>query len=584
VLSSRAVNGGNRRKQEGYVTTAHAPQAGGSIGAWGKFRRWRRTRPFWGGLFLLLSGLELFLSGNMNLGALQVHFGPTGFLSYVIPAMVLLCGLMAWVTPNLRLFYGVLGSLVAVYSLIGLNFGGFVLGLLLGIIGGALTIAWTPVNQSATATPQPAAAPEPPAPAPEEETEGAWFLNDSAEPGGYPDQRPRYDHGQPYEDAPAYSNGPVYGNSRPADAQTEEIPREVQNPERWWGNGEGTTGHGDPEPPPHGGASGGYRTRMFAITLVPVTLAAVALMAVNHSTPAYALPCPNPSASASTSATPKSTPKTAPKPAATKAPGAANGAGQPKAPQQTEPTPSPTPTPTATSTGTGNPFVDGWNDFVDGVKKFFGGGDTATPDPTPSASASPSTSTGGTGNSGGAPTQPGATDPAQPPPPADPGSSTGAPSASTVPCLGPGVIKSAAVDPGQPPIAATQAVLTTASLTMYNSTYDGVVDLPTRTGGTVHSLKFSMSKAVNKPFQLKVREPNGKNTVITSTELVTEGNVKFYTPKFTGKLFGLIPVTFTPDSPPPLTLPVLWFTDVTIDLAFVNCNTLTTQDMHLSEE
>jgi hypothetical protein len=127
-------------------------------------------------------------------------------------------------------------------------------------------------------------------------------------------------------------------------------------------------------------------------------------------------------------------------------------------------------------------------------------------------------------------------------------------------------------------------VLTTASLTMYNSTYDGVVDLPTRTGGTVHSLKFSMSKAVNKPFQLKVREPNGKNTVITSSELVTEGNVKFYTPKFTGKLFGLIPVTFTPDSPPPLTLPVLWFTDVTIDLAFVNCNTLTAQDMHLIEE
>jgi hypothetical protein len=153
-----------------------------------------------------------------------------------------------------------------------------------------------------------------------------------------------------------------------------------------------------------------------------------------------------------------------------------------------------------------------------------------------------------------------------------------------VPCLGPGVIKSAAVDPGQPPVAAAQAVLTTASLTMYNSTYDGVVDLPTRAGGTVHALKFSMSKAVNKPFQLKVREPNGKNTVITSSELVTEGNVKFFTPKFTGKLFGLIPVTFTPDSPPPLTLPVLWFTDVTIDLAFVNCNTLTAQDMHLSEE
>jgi Family of unknown function (DUF6114) len=565
------------------VTTAHAPQAGGSNGAWRKFSRWRKSRPFWGGLFLLLSGLELFLSGNMNLGALQVHFGPTGFLSYVIPAMVLLCGLMAWATPNLRLFYGVLGSLVAVYSLIGLNFGGFVLGLLLGIIGGALTIAWTPVSQaSKAAAAQPVAAHEAPPVAPEgqeEASEGAWFLNEhSDQPAGHPDQRPRYDHGQPYEDAPSYGNGQAYGNARPSDAQTEEFPREVQNPERWWGNGEDNTGHGADEPPP-GGTSGGYRTRMFAITLVPVTLAAVALMAVNHSTPAYALPCPNPSAS--TSVTPKSTVKPADKPTPTTPPAAANGAGAEKAPQKTEPSASPTPS--ATSTGTGNAFVDGWNDFVDGVKKFFGGGDTATPDPTPSASASPSPGTGGTGNSGGTPAKPGAADPV-PPPPAGQGSPSASPSTSTVPCLGSGVIKSAAVDPGQPPVAATQAVLTVASLTMYNSTYDGVVDLPTKTGGTVHSLKFSMSKAVNKPFQLKVREPNGKNTVITSTELVTEGNVKFFTPKFTGKLFGLIPVTFTPDSPPPLTLPVLWFTDVTIDLAFVNCNTLTAQDMHLSEE
>lgn len=586
------------------MTTAHAPQAGDSVGAWRKFSLWRKGRPFWGGLFMLLSGLELFLSGNMNLGALQVHFGPTGFLSYVIPAMLLLCGLMAWATPNLRLFYGVLGSLVAVYSLIGLNFGGFVLGLLFGIIGGALTIAWTPISQAPNATQEPAAADEAPtaAPsaAPEEETEGAWFLNEVSEPAehpdqqvGYPDQRPRYDHGQPYEDAPAY------GDSRPSDAQTEEIPREVQNPERYWGNGE-NAGHGDPEPPPHGDTSGGYRTRMFAITLVPVTLAAVALMAVNHSAPAYALPCP--STSASTGATPKSTPKTAPKPAAPKTPAPANGTGQPKASQQTGPSASPTPS--ATSTSTGNPFVDGWNDFVNGVKKIFGGGDTATPDPTPSASAGPSAGTGGTGNSGGTPTPPGAADPAQPPP-ANSGSPTASPSTSTVPCLGAGANKSAAVAPGQPIVAATSGLITGQSLTMYNSSYDGVVELPTKTG-TIRALKFTMAMAVTEPFRLAVREPNGKTTVITSSKLTICGTdmdppppaadvdkhceafggrtVEFYTPRFTGKLFGVAPVTFTPESPPPLTLPILTFTDVAIDLAFVKSNTLGAPDLHIDEE
>jgi hypothetical protein len=593
------------------VTTAHAPQAGGFVRAWRKFSRWRKGRPFWGGLLLLLSGLELFLSGNMNLGALQVHFGPTGFLSYVIPAMLLLCGVMTWATPNLRLFYGVLGSLVAVYSLIGLNFGGFLLGLLLGIIGGALTIAWTPVNPASKApAAEPVAVHEAPPPAPaaqeEEASEAAWFLNEhSNQPAGHPDERPRYDHGQPYEDVPAYGNGQGYG--RPSDAQTEEFPREVQNPERWWGNGESNTGHGADEPP-HGGASGGYRTRMFAITLVPVTLAAVALMAVDRAAPAYALPCPNPSASTATS--PKATPKTAPKPAAPKPQAPANGApaanGAEKAPQQTEP--SATPTASATSTGTGNPFVDGWNDFVDGVKKFFGGDDTATPGPTPSASASPSTGTGGTGNagnsgSGSAPAKPGA-DPAQPPP-ADQGSPTASPSTSTVPCLGPGVIKSAAVGPGQPIAAATSGVITGQSLTMYGSSYDGVVDLPTKTG-TIRALKFTMVMAVTEPFQLTVREPNGKNTVITSPKLTIcstdldpstpaadvdkkcdlfgKRTVEFYTPKFSGKLFGLIPVTFTPDSPPPLTLPILTFNDVTIDLAFVKSNALGAPDLHIDEE
>ena len=52
---------------------------------------WVSQRPFWGGLLLFLSGFELFLSSNMDLGAMQVHFGPTGFLSYLLPAMLLLC-------------------------------------------------------------------------------------------------------------------------------------------------------------------------------------------------------------------------------------------------------------------------------------------------------------------------------------------------------------------------------------------------------------------------------------------------------------------------------------------------------------
>jgi hypothetical protein len=93
-----------------------------------------------------------------------------------------------------------------------------------------------------------------------------------------------------------------------------------------------------------------------------------------------------------------------------------------------------------------------------------------------------------------------------------------------------------------------------------------------------------MDKSVTKPFSLTIPEPGGGTTVITSKALTTDGNVEFYTPRFEGKLFGLIPVVFTPESPPPLTLPYLWFTDVKIDLSFVGCDTLTGFPLIINEQ
>src|SRR5439155_6145035 len=114
--------------------------------AWRDFRRWRRGRPFWGGALLVLSGAEIFLSGNLSLGSLSVKLGLQGFLSYLIPVVLVLCGLLTWFSPQQRLFYGIVGALVAVYSLIGVNLGGFLIGLVLGVLGGGLAAAWTPVQ------------------------------------------------------------------------------------------------------------------------------------------------------------------------------------------------------------------------------------------------------------------------------------------------------------------------------------------------------------------------------------------------------------------------------------------------------
>ncbi|RQX09761.1 DUF6114 domain-containing protein, partial [Micromonospora inaquosa] len=139
------------------MTTANPSHArpGGPAQAWRHFRRWQRSRPFWGGLLITLAGLEMFASTRMTLNGLSFHSGATGLLSLLIPTILVTCGLLLWLTPAQRLFYSVVAAVTAVYSLIGLNLGGFFVGLLLGIVGSALAFAWTPIRPAAS-TPTPA--------------------------------------------------------------------------------------------------------------------------------------------------------------------------------------------------------------------------------------------------------------------------------------------------------------------------------------------------------------------------------------------------------------------------------------------
>jgi hypothetical protein len=130
------------------VTTANPSHArpGGPAQAWRVFRRWQRRRPFWGGLLTALAGLEMFASTRMTLNGLSFHSGATGLLSLLIPVILVSCGVLLWLTPAQRLFYSIVAAVTAVYSLIGLNLGGFFVGLLLGIVGSALAFAWTPAG------------------------------------------------------------------------------------------------------------------------------------------------------------------------------------------------------------------------------------------------------------------------------------------------------------------------------------------------------------------------------------------------------------------------------------------------------
>jgi hypothetical protein len=74
--------------------------------------------------------------------ALVIHIGIQGLAGYLIPVMLLLCGVLLWFNPAQRAFYSLLAIVLALGSWVTSNLGGFFLGMLLGLIGGALAFAW----------------------------------------------------------------------------------------------------------------------------------------------------------------------------------------------------------------------------------------------------------------------------------------------------------------------------------------------------------------------------------------------------------------------------------------------------------
>jgi Family of unknown function (DUF6114) len=107
------------------------------------FRRWRRSRPFWGGLLITLGGGEILFSEKAPLGVV-LHIGLQGLAGYLLPAVMVLCGLLLWFAPAQRSFYGILSVLLSLGTWLTSNLGGFILGMVLGLVGGSLAFGWAP--------------------------------------------------------------------------------------------------------------------------------------------------------------------------------------------------------------------------------------------------------------------------------------------------------------------------------------------------------------------------------------------------------------------------------------------------------
>lgn len=128
------------------VDQAVAPAAA-TGGAWGRFKAWRAGRPFIPGLLLILSGIVIAMPAyfTVQISDLLVMISTvSGVSTLLIGALLVMFGLGAWFRPGTATYLGVLGIIVAVIALPTSNLGGFLIGSLLGIVGGALTLAWEP--------------------------------------------------------------------------------------------------------------------------------------------------------------------------------------------------------------------------------------------------------------------------------------------------------------------------------------------------------------------------------------------------------------------------------------------------------
>ncbi|MCH5672360.1 DUF6114 domain-containing protein [Streptomyces gilvus] len=107
------------------------------------FRGWRARRPFWGGLLLTLGGGWILLTEKASMKVIM-HVGMQGLAGYLLPTVMVLCGLLTLFSPSQRLFYSIIGILCSLGTWLTSNLGGFFVGLALGAVGSCMAFGWLP--------------------------------------------------------------------------------------------------------------------------------------------------------------------------------------------------------------------------------------------------------------------------------------------------------------------------------------------------------------------------------------------------------------------------------------------------------
>lgn len=111
-----------------------------------RFKNWRARRPFWGATLCILSGL-IILYVPVQLYEVAAVPGNMLVIGFFLGGLTLLLGVLAYIMPKLSTLLGILAIFSSVLSIFG-ALGGFLIGTILGIIGGSISISWKPTFAS----------------------------------------------------------------------------------------------------------------------------------------------------------------------------------------------------------------------------------------------------------------------------------------------------------------------------------------------------------------------------------------------------------------------------------------------------
>ncbi|MEU3604883.1 hypothetical protein AB0E83_05420 [Streptomyces sp. NPDC035033] len=133
----------------------------------------------------------------------------------------------------------------------------------------------------------------------------------------------------------------------------------------------------------------------------------------------------------------------------------------------------------------------------------------------------------------------------------------------------PAALAAAELEPGIPLLPDDPWRLDTTLLTLKGLKYHGIVEVKTAGGQIKKVLKFTAKDGVDIKdlHQTTVHSPGYKGHVRSdrgSTSTIRNGTVTMYTESIKGNLFGIIPIEFTPQSPPPLDVPLAIFSNAVV--------------------